>query len=96
MPLTAKGKKIKKAMEGKYGKERGERVFYASENKGSIKGVAKKAKGGEPWKKDNPKPKSKRKSLSTSQKSRAKAMAKKGGRPYPNLVDNMRAAKSRK
>ena len=46
MPLTTKGKKIKKAMEDKYGKERGERVFYASENKGSIKGVAKKAAGG--------------------------------------------------
>ncbi len=42
MPLTAKGKKIKKAMEKTYGKERGDRVFYAAENKGSIKGVAKK------------------------------------------------------
>lgn len=42
MPLTAKGKKIKKAMVEEYGKERGEQVFYASENKGTIKGVAKK------------------------------------------------------
>ena len=43
MPLTAKGKKIKAAMLEQYGKDRGERVFYAAENKGSIKGVAKKA-----------------------------------------------------
>jgi hypothetical protein len=44
MPLTAKGKKTKKAMEKTYGKDRGERVFYAAENKGSLKGVAKKGK----------------------------------------------------
>lgn len=43
MPLTAKGKKIKAAMLKEYGKDRGERVFYATENKGTIKGVAKKA-----------------------------------------------------
>ena len=42
MPLNAKGKKIKAAMQKQYGKEQGERVFYASENKGTIKGVAKK------------------------------------------------------
>ena len=40
--FEGKGEKIKKAMQKQYGKERGERVFYASENKGSIKGVAKK------------------------------------------------------
>jgi len=45
MPLTAKGKKIKAHMVKQYGKEKGERVFYASENKGTIKGVAKKHKG---------------------------------------------------
>lgn len=39
MPLNEKGKKIKKAMEKQYGKKRGEQVFYASENKGTIKGV---------------------------------------------------------
>lgn len=43
MPLTSKGKKIKSAMLKEYGKEQGERVFYASENKGSIKGVTKKS-----------------------------------------------------
>jgi hypothetical protein len=41
MPLTKKGEKIKAAMKQSYGKEKGERVFYASENKGTIKGVAK-------------------------------------------------------
>lgn len=44
MPLTTKGKKIKAAMAKQYGKEKGERIFYAAENKGSIKGVAKKGK----------------------------------------------------
>lgn len=46
MPLNAKGKKIKSAMEKEYGKAKGDRVFYASENKGTIKGVtATKKKG---------------------------------------------------
>lgn len=39
MPLTKKGKKIKRAMQKKYGKKKGERVFYASANKGRIKGI---------------------------------------------------------
>jgi hypothetical protein len=42
MPLTKKGEKIKSAMEKEYGSKKGEQVFYASENKGTIKGVAKK------------------------------------------------------
>jgi hypothetical protein len=42
MPLNAKGKKIKAAMISRYGKERGERVFYASENAGTITGVKKR------------------------------------------------------
>ena len=39
MPLTKKGSKIKRAMQKQYGKKRGEAVFYASRNKGTIKGV---------------------------------------------------------
>jgi hypothetical protein len=39
MPLTAKGKKIKAAMAKEYGAERGARVFYASQNKGTITGT---------------------------------------------------------
>lgn len=42
MPLTKKGKKIKKAMEKEYGKKKGEQIFYAVENKGKIKGLKKK------------------------------------------------------
>lgn len=44
MPLTKKGSKIKKAMTKEYGKEKGEQVFYASKNKGTIKGVDRKKK----------------------------------------------------
>jgi len=42
MPLNKKGKKIMKSMKEQYGKKRGEAVFYASKNKGKIKGVEKK------------------------------------------------------
>jgi hypothetical protein len=41
MPLTKKGSKIMKAMKKEYGKKRGEKIFYASKNKGTIKGVEK-------------------------------------------------------
>jgi hypothetical protein len=44
MPLTKKGSKIKGAMQKEYGKKKGESVFYASANKGTIKGVEKKKK----------------------------------------------------
>jgi hypothetical protein len=44
MPLNKKGLKIKAAMQKYYGKEKGKAVFYASENKGNIKGVVKKDK----------------------------------------------------
>lgn len=39
MPLTKKGKKIEGAMKREYGAKAGERVFYASRNKGTITGV---------------------------------------------------------
>lgn len=39
MPLTKKGKKIKRAMRKHYGKEKGTRVYYASQKKGTIKGT---------------------------------------------------------
>jgi len=44
---------------------------------------------------NTPDPSKKDKKLSPDQKSKAKAAAKKAGRPYPNLVDNMNAAKKR-
>jgi len=39
MPLTKKGKKIKANMKKTYGAKKGEKVFYASRNKGKITGV---------------------------------------------------------
>lgn len=42
MPLNKKGKKIKAAMIAEYGQKKGEQVFYASEKKGTIKGVKKR------------------------------------------------------
>ena len=39
MPLTGKGRKIKARMKKTYGKEKAEEVFYASTNKGTIKGT---------------------------------------------------------
>jgi hypothetical protein len=50
-------------------------------------------KGGPVWDKPRPKSLGKPTPLSSDQKSSAKASAKAAGRPYPNLVDNMRAAK---
>jgi len=41
MPLTKKGKKILASMKKQYGSEKGEEVFYASINKGKIKGAHK-------------------------------------------------------
>jgi len=52
-------------------------------------------KGGEVWDKPRPKGLGKPKKMSTAKKSSAKAMAKAAGRPYPNLVDNMRAARKK-
>ena len=44
MPLTKKGKKILKSTKEQYGSEKGEEVFYASANKGTITGVHPKKK----------------------------------------------------
>ena len=51
------------------------------------------AEGGEVWDKARPKGLGKPQKLSPAKKASAKAAAKQVGRPYPNLVDNMRAAK---
>jgi hypothetical protein len=45
---------------------------------------------------DKPNPKKKSTPLTDQQKRNAKARAKKAGRPYPNLVDNMAASRSSK
>ena len=41
MPLTKKGTKIKKNMKKTYGSKEGEKIFYASKNKGTITDVDK-------------------------------------------------------
>ena len=63
--------------------------------------TAKKPKSGSstaeaPWDKPNPKPAAKAHHLTPAQKASAKRAAKKAGRPYPNLVDNMHAAAGHK
>ena len=42
MPLTEKGKKIKRNMRKTYGKKKGTSVFYASINKGKVKNAERK------------------------------------------------------
>jgi hypothetical protein len=53
------------------------------------------AEGGEVWDKPRPKDLGKPKKMSSAKKASAKAMAKAAGRPYPNLVDNLRAARKK-
>jgi hypothetical protein len=53
------------------------------------------AEGGEVWSKPRPKNLGAPKKLSSAKKAKAKAAAKKAGRPYPNLIDNMRVARGK-
>jgi hypothetical protein len=50
-------------------------------------------KGGAVWDKPRPKDLGAPKKLSSDKKAKAKAAAKAAGRPYPNLIDNMRMSK---
>lgn len=54
-----------------------------------------KAEGGPVWDKERPEDLGKPKSLSVKKKASAKRRAKAAGRPYPNLVDNMAAARKK-
>jgi hypothetical protein len=51
------------------------------------------AEGGEVWSKPRPDSLGAPQKLSPAKKAKAKAKAKAAGRPYPNLIDNMRAAR---
>lgn len=53
------------------------------------------AAGGQVWDKERPKGLGAPQKLSPAKKASAKASAKRAGRPYPNLIDNMRAARSK-
>jgi hypothetical protein len=59
--------------------------------------MAKKRKSSRkaPWNRPAPR-KAKHTKLSSKGKAAAKRRAKKAGRPYPNLVDNMREARKKK
>lgn len=48
MPLNTKGKKIMANMMQEYGNKKSKSVFYASENKGKIKGVTKRSRAKKP------------------------------------------------
>lgn len=51
--------------------------------------------GGEVWDKPRPKALGVPQKMEAAKKAKAKAMAKAAGRPYPNLIDNMRAARKK-
>ena len=70
----------------------GKKVIHRKDNPNDVDLYA---EGGEVWDKSRPKGLGKPKAMSPAKKAKAKAMAKAGGRPYPNLVDNMRAARSK-
>jgi hypothetical protein len=57
--------------------------------------VMAKRKSKVPWKRASPHP-TRHKKLSAKEKAEAKRMARAAGRPYPNLVDNMREARKKK
>ncbi len=63
----------------------------ARKSTGTKRASAKKTDA-EPWEKGNPKGPGEHEHLSPQAKASAKRHAKAAGRPYPNLVDNMRAA----
>ena len=69
----------------------GKKVIHRTDNPNDVDMYA---KGGQVWDKPRPKGLGKPKALTPAKKAKAKAMAKAAGRPYPNLVDNMRAAKN--
>ena len=70
------------------------RATQTNPNNGNVKGSI-HMQPKKPWDKARPKDLPEPKALSKKQKSSAKSMAKSAGRPYPNLVDNMRAARKK-
>lgn len=54
MPLTPKGQKILKNMTKEYGAKKGKSVFYASINKGKLKGVEPESKAPAPTRSKRP------------------------------------------
>ena len=44
MPITKTGKKIMSNLKKEYGEKKGKQIFYAMENKGTIKGATRPSK----------------------------------------------------
>lgn len=76
----------------KLGLKRGGSVTHDNIRKRGMDAVQAYASGGKVWEKKRPKSLGKPEKLDKDQKRSAKAAAKAAGRPYPNLIDNMRAA----
>ena len=70
----------------------GKKVIHRKDNPNDVDLYA---DGGQVWEKPRPKGLGKPQALTPAKKAKAKAAAKAGGRPYPNLVDNIRAARSK-
>jgi hypothetical protein len=70
----------------------GKKVIHRKDNPNDVDLYA---DGGQVWEKPRPKGLGAPKALTPAKKAKAKAAAKAGGRPYPNLVDNIRAARSK-
>lgn len=89
MPKTAKGRKIHTAMVRQYGKAKGEKVFHASKNKGTITGVEKR--------KDRPMPKNMRRAAPKpgAAKSKRASSGKGGMRQAPGNPRNAGRNKSK-
>jgi hypothetical protein len=58
-------------------------------------GPKRKSRGSNPWDRPNPRSRSDRTRLTDQEKDRARSRAKRAGRPYPNLVDNMAVAREK-
>lgn len=75
--------------------ERVRMAHMATKKKTASKKKAPKSKSKEPWEKPAPK-KTRHTKLTSKSKASAKAAAKRAGRKYPSLVDNMNAAKKQR
>ena len=73
--------------------KRGGRVTLDKVRERGMEALNKYASGGKVWDKKRPASLGKPEKLSKKEKASAKAAAKAAGRPYPNLIDNMRAAR---
>ena len=69
----------------------GKKIIHRKDNPNDVEMYA---DGGDVWSKPRPSSLGAPKKLSSKKKTKAKAAAKAAGRPYPNLIDNMRAAKN--